>query len=73
MSTIMYARVTDDGTAMGETSYCARHFDPSHRDAGNQEARTAGDSSNPRWFDVTGNDYLRCNDCGIDTNGKVEE
>ena len=61
MSTI-YARLTDQGTAAAETAVCENHRD--HAPEGGY-----GDVPFGPLVDCTGNDELRCIECGWSPDG----
>lgn len=65
----MYAIITPDQTAMGETALCSVCYpDPAARAAREQAARYSGDplvrDGHLAWEDCTDNDALECWECG---------
>jgi hypothetical protein len=59
----IYALLTDDGTAASETALCERHLKDSRA---REDAWLAAGEDIPEgdFADCSGNDYLRCRECG---------
>lgn len=64
---MMYALVTAEGTAMGETSLCEEDYkDASARREMEARARLAGDAAEDLSFrNCDGNEMLECQVCGV--------
>lgn len=70
----LFAQVTNDGTAMSETVLCSVHFashKPHFETDHDYEGGAAKDGprfelADKTWHDVTGNDAVSCNVCGVD-------
>lgn len=62
----MYALVSNQGTACGETALCNEHYTPMHRLFVTHNRLSDGpDAPIPDdWHDCTGNDALECIICG---------
>lgn len=67
---MIYAKLTDEGTAAAETALCPDDYTPTNR--GTFAAAADTDVTGP-WRDCTGNDALRCQVCGKDDEGNSDE
>lgn len=57
----IYALITKQGTAAGETGLCEEHLKLQ------QHIASPEDCPQRQWVDVTGNDAISCMECGYPT------
>ncbi|KKN99064.1 hypothetical protein LCGC14_0143110 [marine sediment metagenome] len=61
----MFALITQQGTACGETGLCAKHFTPENKTEAEHQTGITSDLGLPNsWTDCGDNDAIYCVVCG---------